>query len=153
MKKLFLLNLVISLIFLIGIVGAITGSIGNAQIIVNGNTGDNIEKTILVKNVNDIPVNITLEIENGASFLELINNSFILQSNEEKNARINVKILNNMQSEGKINVRFHALEGEDADVVLSSIIKANNLNNLKKDVAYVVKDSSKPNQQPGQANI
>jgi len=147
MKKLFLLNLVISLIFLIGIVGAITGSIGNAQIIVNGNTGDNIEKTILVKNVNDIPVNITLEIENGASFLELINNSFILQSNEEKNARINVKILNNMQSEGKINVRFHALEGEDADVVLSSIIKANNLNNLKKDVAYVVKDSSKPNQQ------
>jgi len=39
---------------------AITGSIGNARMILRVDQGDRIERSILVKNVNDVSLNIEL---------------------------------------------------------------------------------------------
>ena len=47
--------IILILISSISLVHAITGSIGNARMVLRVNVGDTIEKYILVKNVNDIP--------------------------------------------------------------------------------------------------
>ena len=88
MKKILLTLLIIALIF--PIISALTGSIGNAKIIIQtqGNVPQTVEKTILVKNINSIPVEITLSLDEDAEeFIELIDENFILQPNENKSAR------------------------------------------------------------------
>ena len=68
-----------AMIFLISggvLVSALTGSIGNAKMVlypeVNGWTNTYIQKTIQVNNVNEVPVNITLKLdENASEFIEL----------------------------------------------------------------------------------
>lgn len=106
---------------------AVTGSMGNARMIlypeVNGWTNTIIEKSILVKNVNDMPINITLELdENSSNFIELIDKSFILESGEEKKAQFEVKVKKEGKYEGRINVFFRPIEGKESGVVLSSTI-------------------------------
>lgn len=106
---------------------AVTGSMGNARMIlypeVNGWTNTVIEKSILVKNVNDMPINITLELdENSSNFIELIDKSFILESGEEKKAQFEVKVKKEGKYEGRINVFFRPIEGKESGVVLSSTI-------------------------------
>ena len=54
------LLLVVMLSF-VSSVYAITGSIGNARMILRVEQGDTIEKSILVKNVNDVSVDVLLE--------------------------------------------------------------------------------------------
>jgi len=120
---------VILLIILVNImfVSAITGTMGNAKMIlypeVNGFTTTKIEKSILTKNVNDIPINVTLKIdEGGKEFLELIDKSFILPAGEEKKAEFLVKVRKEGTYNGKINVFFSPVEGKEPGVVLSSTI-------------------------------
>ena len=108
-------------------VSAITGSIGNARMVlypeVNGITYTTIEKSILVKNVNNVSVNIELKTdEEGSKFIEIADNKFTLQSNEEKKAQFKVKVKKEGSYEGRINVFFTAIEGKEAGVVLSSTI-------------------------------
>ena len=110
-------------------VSAISGSMGNARMIlypeVNGWFTTTIEKTILVKNVNDVPINITLKTDvEGEKFLEIIDKSFILEPNTEKKAQFKVKVKKEGTYEGKINVFFSSVDSEtnEAGVVLSSTI-------------------------------
>ena len=85
------LTLIVVLLFLSSVnVNAITGSLGNARMIIssdqyeelndlNGKDIVTIERTILVRNVNNVPLNITLVLdEDSEKFLELI---FICFSN------------------------------------------------------------------------
>jgi len=123
------LFIIISVIILINItfVSAITGSMGNAKMIlypeVNGFTTTIIEKSILTKNVNDIPINVTLQVdEAGKEFLELIDESFTLPAGEEKKAEFLVKVRKEGTYNGKINVFFSPFEGKEPGVVLSSNI-------------------------------
>jgi hypothetical protein len=109
------------------LVSAITGSMGNARVVlypeVNGFTNTVIERTILVKNVNDIPLNITLNAdENATKFTEIIDKTFILQPGEEKDARFNVKVRKVGNYQGSINVFFRPANGTEGGVVLSSTI-------------------------------
>jgi len=108
-------------------VSAITGSMGNARMIlypeVNGWFATEIEKSILVKNVNDVPISIQLKVdEEGKEFIELIDEEFVLQANQEKKAQFIVKVRKEGTYNGKINVFFTPLDGEGPGVVLSSEI-------------------------------
>ena len=108
-------------------VSAITGSIGNARMIlypeVNGWTTTTIEKTILVKNTNNVSVNISLKMdENSSKFIEIIDKDFILEPNTEKKAQFIIKVKKEGKYEGKINVFFSPVEGKEAGVVLPSTI-------------------------------
>ncbi len=122
-------------------VSAITGSIGNARMILSetlnpelgeldGKTTVTIEKSILVRNVNDIPVNVTLKVDpDGGEFIEIIDDNFILEAADngviEKKARFNVNIKDEGSYEGKINVFFAPIGLDEPGVVLSSTIIVN----------------------------
>lgn len=106
---------------------AITGSMGNARMVlypqVDGSKEVKIEKTILVKNVNDVPINVTLVLDPEAEkFMQITDKTFIMEPNTEKKARFTVKVKNEGSYEGKINVFFKPVEGKDAGVVLSSTV-------------------------------
>src|SRR3989344_8322767 len=110
--------LMVSLIVLLGVVKAITGSMGNARMVlypeVDGEREVVIEKTILVKNVNDAPINITLVVDEDATdFIKVIDDYFILQSDEEKNAKFEVRVKKEGVYIGKVNVFFKPLEGKE----------------------------------------
>jgi len=123
---------ILVLLFLIGnsfAVSAITGSMGNARMVLypefNGKTYNPIDKTILVKNINNVSINISLKADSdGEKFLEIIDKEFTLQPNEEKKAEFLVKVKDGGRYEGKINVFFTPAEGKGAGVVLSSTIIA-----------------------------
>ncbi len=109
------------------VVSAITGSIGNGRMIlypeVNGWSNTIVQKTILVNNVNDVPVNITLQLDSNASkFIELIDETFILEPDENKKAEIKIKVKKVGTYEGRVNVFFNSIDGKEAGVVLSSTI-------------------------------
>ena len=109
------------------LVSAITGSMGNARMIlypeVNGWTNTVIDKTILVKNVNDVPINISLvRDENATKFIELIDETFTLEPGEERKAQFEIKVKKEGRYEGRINVFFKPVEGKEPGVVLSSTI-------------------------------
>ncbi len=125
------INLVVIFLLIsnVVIISAITGSIGNSRMILypefDGRTTTSIEKSILVKNVNDVPINITLKIaEDSDDFLELIDSEFVLGAGEEKKARFLVLIKKEGRYNGKINVFFTEAEGKGPGVVLTSSISA-----------------------------
>lgn len=118
-------------------VSAVTGSIGNGKMVlypeVNGWTNTVIPKTILVNNVNDMPVNITLKLDSNASdFIDLVDETFILEAGESKKAEIVIKVKKEGTYEGRVNVFFKPVEGNEAGVVLSSTIVVI----AKKDTGY-----------------
>lgn len=124
------LVLAFAILFLITnsvLVSAITGSMGDARMIlypeVNGWTNTVLEKSIAISNVNDFAINVTLvQDSNATKFTEIIDKTFILQPGENKEAQFNVKVKKEGKYEGKINVFFKAENGTGGGVVLSSTI-------------------------------
>jgi len=114
------------LIISTGFSSAITGAMGNARMVlypeVNGWTNTIIEKSILVKNVNDEPINITLQVDEETKFIELIDKSFILEPHTEQEAQFIIKVRTEGTYNGKINVFFSSMEENKAGVALSSEI-------------------------------
>ncbi len=117
------------------LVSAITGSMGNARMVlypeVNGLTNTIIEKSILVKNVNEVPITIKLEVdESSTEFLELVDTDVELEPGTEKRMAFKVKVKKPGRYDGKINVFFSESEGEGPGVALASniIIIAKNPN-------------------------
>lgn len=95
---------------------------------VNGWTYTAIERSILVNNVNDVPIDIALEVdESGKEFIELIDSEFSLQPNNNKKAHFLVKVKKEGRYEGRINVFFSPSDPETKQpgVVLSSQIVVN----------------------------
>jgi hypothetical protein len=128
-KKIFILLLVIFLITLVtcfNFVSALTGSIGNAKAVLYpevGFFGVTIDRTILVTNVNDVPVKITIEATgNNSKMFKIIDKEFLLESGEEKEARFQISINDPGSYEGRVNVFFKPEEGSSAGVALSSEI-------------------------------
>jgi len=126
-KKLFII--VIFCLLLTPFASAITGSIGNAKAIVTVDLSKSniLERTVLVKNVNDFAINIKLEPAEDIEFItEIIKKEFVLGPNEEKKAAYKVTIPKEGIYNGNIVVFFSPPEGGGAGVVLQSnlIIKA-----------------------------
>jgi len=122
----FVMFLLINSVF----VSAITGSMGNAKMIlypeVGGLFATTIDKSILTKNVNDVPINIKLEADSkAAEFIKIIDKEFVLQPGEDKKATFEIKVRKEGRYEGKINVFFTPLESNNSSkpgVALSSTI-------------------------------
>lgn len=94
-------------LMLVGQVLAITGSIGNARMILRAETGDTIDKYILVRNVNDEALNIELEaIGDLSSDITILHDKFVLEAGTEKRAEFIIKVKNVGTTQGKINVKF-----------------------------------------------
>ena len=97
----------------------------------NGKDIVTIERTILVRNVNNVPLNITLVLdEDSEKFLELIDENFVLEPGNggtptEKKARFNINIKNYGGYDGKINVLFAPIGVDEPGVALSSTIIVN----------------------------
>ena len=128
MKRLSVIVAILLLLVLnTGFSSAITGAMGNARMVlypeVNGWINTVIEKSILVKNVNNESINITLQIDEEAEkFIELIDKSFILEPNTEKEAQFIVKVKKEGTYTAKINIFFSSIDDKKAGVALSSEI-------------------------------
>jgi hypothetical protein len=124
------LVLTFAILFLITnsvLVSAITGSMGNARMVlypeVNGWTNTVIEKSINVYNVNNVSINITLSPDaNATKFINVIDKTFILEPGENKTAQFEVKVRKEGTYQGQINVFFRSANGTEGGVVLSSTI-------------------------------
>ena len=126
-KKLFIFAIL--LFFLVPYANAITGSIGNAKAIVTVDLSESnvLERTVLVKNVNDFAITIKLEaVDDLEKITKIIDSEFELGANEEKKAAYKVTIPGEGTYNGNIVVFFNPPEGKGAGVVLQSnlIIKA-----------------------------
>lgn len=90
---------------------ALTGSLGNARMVLRPNVIDGqittIDKTLLVNNVNDIPINIQVFPDYKYSkIVTILDPSFTLQPGESKNARIQIQLKSGGNYEGRIHVTF-----------------------------------------------
>lgn len=105
---------------------AITGSIGNARMVLSAEVGDTINKYVLVRNVNDVPVDINLSVsENLTKDFKLVEDSFTLQAGDEKKAYFTIEARKPGSYETQINVQFLPLEGNKSGVGLSSTVILN----------------------------
>lgn len=122
----FIVILLLILTIFTGFAGAITGSMGNSKMILypelNGGSIV-IDRTILVRNVNDVVINVTLEADSNAKkFIDVVDKTFSLQPGEEKKARITIKIDEEGRYEGKVLVSFAPSQKDGPGIVLSSTI-------------------------------
>jgi hypothetical protein len=127
MKVKFYLLILFAILFVCNLTSAaITGSIGNARMVLYpkvGFWGTTIQKEILVQNVNDQSIDIRLEVsENLSKIVEIIDKEFTLQAGQEKNARFKIKLKRPGDYEGKITVFFEPPEGKGTGIALSSTI-------------------------------
>jgi len=115
------LSAVLILLISVSSVLAITGSIGNSRMILRLEQGEKVERYILVKNVNDIPVTIDLFASGDlADDVVLKEDNFVLYPNEDKKAYFTITASKPGTTETKINVKFTPEEG--AGIGLSSTI-------------------------------
>ncbi|HRZ85605.1 MAG TPA: hypothetical protein P5277_02385 [Candidatus Paceibacterota bacterium] len=115
---------VISLILVLSNVSAlITGKIGNGRMVLNLESGDKIDRSILVINDNNVTVNITLfSSEEIMNMVEIKDKSFILKPGEQKKAAFTLTAKEPGKYEGKVNVKFTPVDSEEGGVGLSSQI-------------------------------
>lgn len=103
-------------------VSAITGSIGNARMVLKAQTGDKIEKYIKVINVNDVEVEIEVSASGElAKYIDIKDKKFILGAGEEKKAYFTINVAKAGKTESKINIKFTPIEGGNG-VGLSSVV-------------------------------
>ncbi len=122
-KKLALVIVILSIILSISFVSAITGSIGNARMVLRANTGDLIEKTILVRNINNEPINVEISVSGDLEKdMALKETNFTLAPGEEKNAGFTIKVKNEGTTENKVNVKFSSLTEKNGIGLSSTII-------------------------------
>jgi len=134
----FLVVLVVSLLVFSSSVSALIGNIGNARMIlypeVDGKATVTIDKSINVKNVNDVQVNITLKLDEEAEkFIELIDKTFVLEPGTEKKAAFKINVKKEGTYQGKIIVYFSPVEGKETGVALPATVVVI----AKKDQGYV----------------
>ena len=110
-------------LFLVGSVSGITGSIGNARMILRAETGDVIEKYILVKNVNNVSVEIELSASGDlAEYIDVLDDSFLLEPKSEKKARFVVSVEEPGTMEGTIDVKFTPVDGKNGVGLMSTVV-------------------------------
>ena len=127
MKK--LLSIILVLFLLVAfhpVTAKITGAIGNGRVVLRPDVqaGETkvIERTLLVRNPNDVPVDIELEAsETITDIIDLKDISFTLQPGEEKEARFNIILSDTKSYEGAIVVFFN-FEGKQGIALTSTII-------------------------------
>jgi len=105
----------------------LTASIGNARMVIHTEVEEGettvIEKYVRVNNVNDVPVQITLEPRADlVDIAEIIDESFTLEPGESKDANFIIRLDYGGTYQGQIGVGFQALEGGHGVGLSSTII-------------------------------
>ena len=117
-------NLLIVLLFVLifsNSVFAITGSIGNAKMILSVDVGDTVERSILVKNVNNVSVNVSVSATGDLEKeIIILDKEFALESGDEKKAWFKVKLNKEGTYNNKINVKFIPSDINGSGVGLAS---------------------------------
>jgi len=110
-------------LFLLTFVSAekVTGQIGNSRMILRAEPGEKVERYILVKNVNNLPMTIKLspagDLEDK---IKIQDKEFVLEPGAEKRARFTISSKEEGSTETKIGVCFVPEEGNG--VCLSSTV-------------------------------
>ena len=114
MKKIYsvIIAIIVFLVFIFPLADAkITGVIGNGKVVLRPEVkpGETkvIERTLYVRNPNDIPVNIELKTDDSLKdIVDLIDVAFTLQPSQEKEARFNIILKDTRSYQGNIGVYF-----------------------------------------------
>jgi len=113
------------IVSLISNVSAITASIGSARMILYPSTGESVERSILVKNVNDVPVSINISVTGDlANYVKLNENNFRLEAGEERKVYFTIKADKEGQTETKINIGFNPEVGRGVGLFATIIVIA-----------------------------
>ena len=116
----FLLFIIVGLL---GLVSAITGSIGNGRMILRPEIGEKVEKYVRVINNNDVGVEIEVFASGDlAEDIAVIDDKFTLNAGEEKKAYFTINIKKGGKTESKINVKFTPIDGENGVGLSSTVI-------------------------------
>jgi len=119
----FVFMTLILIMMLVGSISALTGSIGDAKRILRAETGDVIEKTIRVQNVNDEDVDVELFASGDlVKYIEIHDAKFTLIPNETKKARFTLTVGKEGTTESKINVQFSPIDGGNGVGLTSTMI-------------------------------
>ena len=118
-----LLFVFIFVMFLSSSVLAITGAIGNGKMVLNGEVGDILEKSILVINNNNISVNISVyALGDLLDYIDILDEEFVLLPNERKKAYFRVELTQPGTFNPRINVKFTSTNESGGGVGLTSNI-------------------------------
>jgi len=103
---------------------ALTGSIGNARMILRDvKVGEDIEKYIRVKNVNNVSVSVELFASGDlVGDIEIKDKNFDLIPNQTKKAYFTIKVKEEGTKEGKVNVQFSPVDGGNGVGLSSTIV-------------------------------
>lgn len=108
-----------------GIVSAITASIGNSRMILRAAPEEIIQRSILVRNVNDVPVTIEFSASGDlAENIKFKDESFELESNAEKKVYFTIIADEAGRTETKIDFVFKPKDGSGVGLASTIIIIA-----------------------------
>ena len=104
---------------------AITGSIGNARMILRSDTGETIDKYILVRNTNNVSIDIEIfasgDLEED---IDIKDDNFTLAPGEDKKAYFAIDVKEVGTFESKVNVMFAPEEGNGVGLSSTVIVIA-----------------------------
>ena len=120
------ISIIVSLVLvllMLSSVSAITGKIGNARMIIRAETGDVIEKSIRVINDNEVSLEISVSSSGDlAEDIDILDKNFVLLPGEEKKAEFTIKVKDEGTKEGKVDVQFSPVDGENGVGLSSTVI-------------------------------
>lgn len=112
-------------LFSISAASAITASIGNSRMILYPEPGQSIDKYILVKNVNNVSVQIDLTVSGDlADGIKIKDNNFTLQPGDEKKAYFTVTPKVEGTTQTHILVRYTPPQGSGVGLTSTVIVVA-----------------------------
>lgn len=122
-------TLIISTIILISLTNALTARIGNSLILVPAEVESGkttiIEKTISIENTNPTSVNVTLRASSEIQdVVQVIDNDFIMQSTESKDARFKVKLDSAGEYVGTIFIKISSVNSAPIELPVKIVISA-----------------------------
>lgn len=121
--SLLFLFLIVLIVMSLSIIQAITASIGNARMVLRVKQGESIEKYVLIKNVNNVSVNIQLDVSGDLEdYIKLNEKNFNLNPGEGKKAYFTIDAKKSGSSETKINVKFIPSDGSNGVGLSSTVI-------------------------------
>lgn len=115
------------LLILVNNVCSLTANIGNARMILNAKTGDIIDRTVLVKNINNVSVRIEIDASGDLEkYTTIKDTNFTLAPGEDRDAGFEIKVAKEGTTQTKINVKYIPIEGTEKNGVgLSSQVIIN----------------------------
>jgi len=134
-KTTLVITLTVMFFLLIQSVSALTATIGNSKMILYPESDEEITRSILVKNVNDVPVTITFNVDpETTNVVKLEEETFSLLPGEEKKAFFTIRATTPKTESTRIQVQFSSEEDKNT-VGLASTVSLNPESNNEDDFA------------------